>query len=94
MNGVVTAHPEREIHVVLDNLNIHRPKIDRWLKRRPSVHFHYMPTHSSWLNQVEVWFSILSRQALRGASFTPARQLREAINRFVTDYNQAAHPFE
>jgi len=94
MNGVVTAHPEREIHVVLDNLNTHRPKNDRWLKRRPSVHFHYTPTYSSWLNQVEVWFSILSRQALRGASFTSARQLREAIDRFVTAYNQTAHPFE
>lgn len=94
MNGVVTAHPEREIHVVLDNLNTHRPKNDRWLKRRPSVHFHYTPTYSSWLNQVEAWFSILSRQALRGASFTSARQLREAIDRFVTAYNQTAHPFE
>lgn len=94
MNGVVAAHPEREIHVVLDNLNTHRPKNDRWIKRRPRVHFHYTPTYSSWLNQVEVWFSILSRQALRGASFTSPRQLREAIDHFVTAYNQTAHPFE
>ncbi len=94
MNGVVAAHPEREIHVVLDNLNTHRPKNDRWLKRRPKVHFHYTPTYSSWLNQVEVWFSILSRQALRGASFTSPRQLREAIDHFVAAYNQTAYPFE
>ena len=94
MNGVVAAHPEREIHVVLDNLNTHRPKNDRWLKRHRGVHFHYTPTYSSWLNQVEVWFSILSRQALRGASSTSPRQLREAIDHFVAAYNQTAHPFE
>jgi transposase len=94
MNGVVAAPPEREIHAVLDNLNTHRPKNDRWLKRHRTVHFHYTPTYSAWLNQVEVWFSILSRQALRGASFTSPRQLREAIDHFVAAYNQTAHPFE
>lgn len=94
MNGVVVAHPEREIHVVLDNLNTHRPKNDRWSKRHPNVHFHYTPTYSSWLNQVEVWFSILSRKALRGASFTSPRQLRRAIDDFVEAHNATAAPFE
>jgi hypothetical protein len=51
-------------------------------------------THSSWLNQVECWFSILSRSALRGGSFTSARQLREAIDAFVNVYNEKATPFE
>ena len=94
MNGVVAAHPEREVHVILDNLNTHRPKNDRWLKRHPNIHFHYTPTYSSWLNQVEVWFSILSRKALRGASFTSPRQLRQAINNFVDAHNSKAAPFE
>jgi transposase len=94
MNEVVDAHPGREIHVVLDNLNTHKPKDDRWLKRHPNVNFHFIPTYSSWLNQVECWFSILSRQALRGASFTSAAQLRKAIDDFVVAYNQAAAPFE
>jgi len=94
MNGVVAAHPEREIHVVLDNLNTHRPKNDRWLKRHTNVHFHYTPTYSSWLNQVEVWFSILSRKALRGASFTSPWQLRRAIDNFVAAHNANAAPFE
>ena len=94
MNGVVAAHPGREIHVVLDNLNTHRPKNDRWLKRRPNIHFHYTPTYSSWLNQVEVWFSILGRKALRGASFTSPRQLRQAIDDFVQAHNATAAPFE
>ncbi len=94
MNEIVAAHPDREIHVVLDNLNTHKPKDDRWLKRHPQVHFHYTPTYSSWLNQIECWFSILSRQALRGASFTSPRQLRQAIDRFVAVYNDKASPFE
>lgn len=94
MNGVVAAHPGKQIHIVLDNLNTHKPKRDRWLKAHPHVHLHFTPTYSSWLNQVECWFSILSRSALRGASFTSPRQLRDAIDRFVKVYNETAAPFE
>jgi transposase len=94
MNEIVAAHPDREIHVVLDNLNTHKPKQDRWLKRHPKVHLHFTPTYSSWLNQVECWFSILSKQALAGVSFTSPKQLREAIDKFVTAYNETAAPFE
>lgn len=82
MNGIVAEHPGREIHVVLDNLNTHKPKEDRWLRRHSNVHFHFTPTYSSWLNQVECWFSILSRQALQGTSFTSPKQLRQAIDEF------------
>lgn len=94
MNEVVAAHPGREIHVILDNLNIHRPKNHGWLSRHKNVRFHFTPTYASWLNQVEIWFSILSRQALRGASFTSPRQLRDAIDRFVKVYNTKAAAFE
>ena len=94
MNGIVKDHPDRDIHVILDNLNTHKPKDDRWLARHPRVHFHFIPTYSSWLNQVEVWFSILSLQALRGLSLTMARQLRQAIDDFVAAYNPKAIPFE
>jgi transposase len=94
MNGVVALHPKRQIHVVLDNLNTHKPKHDAWLARHPNVRFHFTPTHASWLNQIECWFSILSRRALQGASFTSPRQLREAIDAFIRTYNQGAAPFE
>jgi transposase len=94
MNDVVAENGGREIHVILDNLNTHKPKRDRWLKQHPKVHLHFTPTYSSWLNQVECWFSILSRSALRGASFTSARQLRDAIDAFVKVYNAKATPFE
>lgn len=94
MNEVVAVHPGRDIHAVLDNLNTHKPKHDRWLARHPNLHFHFTPTHASWLNQVECWFSILSRRALRGASFTSPAQLRQAIDDFIHAYNQDAVPFQ
>lgn len=95
MNQVVAGYPKaQELHVVLDNYRTHKPKHDRWLQRHPYVHFHYTPTHASWLNLVEVWFSILWRQALRGASFTSPRQISEAIEKYVAAYSRQAHPFE
>jgi len=94
MNDLVAKYPGRELHVILDNLKTHKPKNDRWLKAHPRVHLHFIPTHSSWLNQVECWFSILSRGALQGASFTNVRTLVEAIETFIARWNQMAAPFE
>ena len=79
MNSTVAAFPDRELHVILDNLNTHK-KNERWLKKHPNVHFHFTPTRSSWLNQVEIWFSILQGQSLNGASFTAVEQLQEHID--------------
>ena len=93
MNEVIQAYPGQEIHVVLDNLNTHKPKHDQWLARHPKVHFHFTPTHASWLNQVEVWFSILSRQALLHSSFTSVAALLRRIDDFIAAYNRSAHPF-
>ena len=94
MNQIVAAYEGREIHVILDNLRTHKPKADRWLPRHPNVHFHYTPTHASWLNQIEIWFSILWKGALRGGSFKSIRDLRKAIDRFIEAYNDNAHPFQ
>ena len=69
MNRVVAEQAGREIHVILDNLNTHKPKHDRWLARHKNVHFHFTSTHASWLNQVEVWFSISLRQSLGRREF-------------------------
>ena len=93
MNRVVAAYPGKDLHVVLDNLSTHKPKCDRWLARHPNVHFHFTPTRASWLNQVEIWFSILEGQSLRGASFTSVKQLREHIDAFIEAYNQNPAPF-
>jgi len=93
MNRIVTEHPDRQIHVILDNLNTHKPKNDRWLKRHPNVHFHFTPTRASWLNQIEIWFSILADKSLAGASFTSVAQLRAHIDAFIAVYNARAVPF-
>ena len=86
------AFPDRELHVVLDNLNTHK-KCDRWLKKHPNVHFHFTPTRSSWLNRIETWFSILQGQSLNGASFTSVEELQEHIDAFISAYNETATPF-
>ena len=93
MYRIVAAYPGKSIHVVLDNLNTHKPRRDRWLARHKNVHFHFTPKYASWLNQVEIWFSIVSGSTLKGASFTSPKQLRDAINAFVTAYNQHTRPF-
>jgi transposase len=93
MNDIVVAYPDCDLHVILDNLNTHKPKDDRWLKRHPNVRFHFTPTRASWLNQVEIWFSILEKQSLQGASFTSVSQLKEHIDAFIHAYNQNAQPF-
>ena len=93
-NLIADMSADKEIHVILDNLNTHKPKRDLWLSRHPNVHLHYTPTYTSWLNQIECWFSILSRATLKGASFTSPQQLRDAIDRFVEAYNSRAAPFQ
>ena len=93
MNEIAAAYPDTAIHAVLDNLNTHKPKNDRWLKRHPNVHFHFTPTRASWLNQVENWFSILQGNSLKDASFTSVKQLREHIDAFIEAYNENAKAF-
>jgi len=92
MDRLVKAYPRRDLHVVLDNLNTHK-KNEAWLARHPRVHFHYTPTHASWLNQIEIWFSILQGQSLSGASFTALGALLAHIDAFVETYNRTAKPF-
>ena len=93
MNTIIADYPDTAIHVILDNLSTHKPKNDRWLKRHPNVHFHFTPTKASWLNQVEIWFSILAGKALSGASFDSVTQLKAHIEAFIVSYNETAKPF-
>src|SRR5271154_5671845 len=92
MNGVTTAFPKRQLHVILDNLNTHKKNED-WLEAHPNVKFHFTPTSASWLNQVEVWFSILQGHSLSGASFTTLKQLEQHIDAYIKAYNVRAEPF-
>ena len=94
MDQVVAETPaEQELHVILDNYCTHK-KCDAWLARHPNVHFHFTPTSASWLNQVEIWFGILSRKALRGLSAKSTAELRQAIEAFIKAYTEHAKPFK
>ena len=82
----------KEIHVILDNYCTHK-RCDEWLSEHPNVKFHYTPTSASWLNMVEIFFSILSRETLKEASFRSTDALSEAIMAFVNEHNSKAKPF-
>jgi transposase len=83
---------DQQVHVILDNYSTHKKNED-WLKKHPNVHFHFTPTSASWLNQVEIWFGILTRKALKNASFTSLEDLSKAIQDFTDVYHQNAKPF-
>lgn len=83
---------DTEYHVILDNYCIHKHN-DAWLAENKNVFFHYTPTSASWLNQVEIWFNIMTRKVLRGASFDSTDQLSDAIMKYISAYDQTAEPF-
>jgi len=86
--------PELDIHVIIDNYSTHRhAKVKVWLARHPRFHFHFTPTYSSWLNQVEIFFGIITRQAIRRGSFSSVKDLVQTIDSFIAAYNQTAQPF-
>ena len=85
---------EKEVHVILDNYCTHK-KNDEWLRKYEGrVKFHFTPTSASWLNQIEIWFGILSRKTLKGASFRNVTELKDAIEAYIVRHNQKAQPFK
>jgi transposase len=94
MDEVVAELPQdKDIHVILDNLCTHKKNEDWLAQYQGRVHFHFTPTSASWLNLVEVWFGLLTRKALRGASFTNKEELSKAIEAFLKVHNAAPKPF-
>ena len=95
MDNLLTELPTSETveyHVILDNYCIHKG-CDEWLNAHPNVFFHFTPTSASWLNQVEIWFNIMTRKVLRGASFNSTKALSDAIAGYIGSYNDSAEPF-
>lgn len=84
---------EQEIHVILDNYSSHK-KNEQWLARHPSVTFHFTPTSASWLNQMEIFFSIMTKKSLKGASFTSTETLGKHIEDFIKRHNSTSKPFK
>jgi len=83
-----------DLHLVVDNYATHKhAQVRRWLADRPRFHVHYTPTYASWLNQVEIWFNIITQRAIRRGSFRSVKDLVKAIAHFVTAYNARSAPF-
>lgn len=82
------------IHLLADNVSVHHGKlVRRWLAEHPRFVAHFTPVHCSWMNPVEQWFSILRRKRLRNPSFADTAALSTAIEQFITQWNERAHPF-
>ena len=78
----------------MDNYATHKhAKVKRWLAARPRYHLHFTPTYGSWLNQVEIWFNIITQKAIRRGSFRSVHELIERIRTFTDQYNPTAAPF-
>jgi transposase len=94
LQQVARAYPRRQLHVICDNYATHKhPTVRAWLARHPRVQLHFTPTSASWLNLVEVFFSIVERQALRRGDFASVSDLITAISRFCAAWNQHCQPF-
>ena len=78
----------------MDNHAAHKhPAVKAWLASNPRIVVHFTPTHASWMNLVEVWFSIIERQAIHRGTYTSVRDLNTKIRAFITGWNDRAHPF-
>lgn len=94
LRRAVEPYKGTEIHVVLDNLSTHTtPEVMTWLKRNPQVHFHFTPVGSSWINQIEIWFGIITRQSIRRGTFASVTVLVKQIRDFINHWNANAKPF-
>jgi hypothetical protein len=94
MDDVVKSYPVRELQVVLDNLNIHKNEAAKqWLLRHPRVHFHYTATHASWMNMIECFFSMLTRQALTQSVQRSKKDLKDFLRSYLKKYSQNPTPF-
>jgi transposase len=94
LRTVAAAHPGAELHIVLDNYGTHKhPAVRAWLARNPRVTLHFTPTSGSWLNMVEIFFGIITRQAIRRGTFTSVKELTAAIGAFIDGWNERCEPF-
>lgn len=95
LKHVDRAVPENlDVHLIVDNYATHKhPKVKAWLAKHMRYHMHFTPTYSSWLNQVERWFGMITQQVIRRGSFTNVRQSITSIERYVARYNQHNRPF-
>jgi transposase len=94
LKRVAKAYPQVKLHVVADNYATHKhPAVKAWLAKNPRVTMHFTPTSGSWLNMVEIFFGIITRQAIRRGTFTSVKDLIAAIETFIDGWNERCEPF-
>ena len=92
--AAVAEYKDHELHLIVDNLSARKHRnVKEWLRKHPRVVLHFTPTHSSWLNQIEIWFSILARKAILRGTFRSTKQLIDVIMNFIETYNQRGKAF-
>jgi transposase len=94
LEEVLTHCPaKQQIHIILDNLSAHKTRlVDEFLKKHSRVHFHFTPTYSSWLHQVELWFGKIERDLIARGVFTSVNDLARKIRRYIKAYSANAKP--
>ncbi|MDT7641703.1 MAG: hypothetical protein QOC83_5991 [Pseudonocardiales bacterium] len=94
LKQVAKAYPRVKLHLICDNYATHKhPAVQKWLARNPRITVHFTPTSGSWLNMVEIFFGIITRQAIRRGTYGSVRELIEAITRFIDGWNERCQPF-
>ena len=96
LNRVYKESPKKvDLHVIVDNYSTHkRAKVKKWLEKKPRVHFHFIPTNSSWLNLVERFFGLITEKQIKRGVFQSVKQLEEKIYSFIDRHNLNPVPFE
>ena len=95
LKGLYRSHPHKDLHVIVDNLPLHKhPEVKEWVARRRRLTLHFTPTYASWLNQIEIWFRIFSRDVVKGGVWHSKQELVDQIMLHIKRYNRdRAHPF-
>ena len=95
LKQIARAYPDTSsLHLIMDNYAAHKhPKVRAWLAANPRIHVHFTPTHASWMNLVECWFSLAERQAIHRGTYRSVHDLNTKIRAFVNGWNERAHPF-
>jgi len=94
IDATLVKEPGTSIHLVMDNYGTHKtPKVKRWFQRHPEYHLHFIPTSSSWLNQVERFFAAITEKRIRRGSFRSVKDLEKAIKEYLDNHNKDPKPF-
>jgi len=96
LKRIYKKYPRKHLHIIVDNLQVHKhQKVKEWVEGKKRMTMHFTPTYSSWLNQIEIWFNILTKDVLKGGVWHSKKQLVDQIKQYIVTYNETrAKPFE